>query len=219
MNDTFTDWGHKMALFRYECDGLGIFEKVSQQCPANDPSRINEPDSSWINKLKSNDPNSVSFWTLEGLNRYQNSQLADWHMSVISGDLKLIVATEVDNPHDSDSLQVIAPREKFKISKIIKCDYTGPHPFIHRRDNRPDCIRHEDTLMHFARYAWYPQSQETFTYGAHLGSSVGLKRHAVNIDYLPPESRSSWPHAHKNEEEMVTVLEGSVQFWVDWRSL
>ena len=37
----------------------------------------------------------------------------------------------------------------------------------------------------------------------------------VNIQRLPPGSRSSWPHAEENEEEFVYVISGAVDAWID----
>ncbi|WP_417335327.1 cupin domain-containing protein [Halobacteriovorax marinus] len=38
---------------------------------------------------------------------------------------------------------------------------------------------------------------------------------AVNYHILKPGDRSSWPHAHKEQEEFIFVLEGTPQVWID----
>jgi uncharacterized cupin superfamily protein len=48
-----------------------------------------------------------------------------------------------------------------------------------------------------------------------LGKEAGLERIGINIQRLPPGSRSSWPHAEENEEEFVYVIAGEVDAWID----
>ena len=48
-----------------------------------------------------------------------------------------------------------------------------------------------------------------------VGSAAGLVRLGINLQRLPPGSRSSWPHAESDEEEFVYVIEGEVDAWID----
>ena len=61
----------------------------------------------------------------------------------------------------------------------------------------------------------YPQSTEPMGPIRRLGKVAGLVRIGVNVQRLPPGTRSSWPHAEENEEEFVFVLEGEVDAWVN----
>jgi uncharacterized cupin superfamily protein len=61
----------------------------------------------------------------------------------------------------------------------------------------------------------YPQSTEPMGPVRRLGKQAGLERIGINIQRLPPGTRSSWPHAEENEEEFVYVLAGQVDAWVD----
>lgn len=61
----------------------------------------------------------------------------------------------------------------------------------------------------------YPQSSERMGPVRRLGNAAGLGRIGVNLQRLPPGTRSSWPHAEENEEEFVYVLEGKVDAWID----
>ena len=61
----------------------------------------------------------------------------------------------------------------------------------------------------------YPQSSERMGPVRRLGKAAGLVRIGVNLQRLPPGSRSSWPHAEENEEEFVYVLEGEVDAWIN----
>lgn len=61
----------------------------------------------------------------------------------------------------------------------------------------------------------YPQSDEPMGPVRQVGRAAGLRRIGVNVQRLPPGSRSSWPHAEEDEEEFVVVLEGEVDCWVD----
>ncbi|MFO0555509.1 MAG: cupin domain-containing protein [Polyangiaceae bacterium] len=61
----------------------------------------------------------------------------------------------------------------------------------------------------------YPQSDERMGPSRRVGQAAGLVRIGVNIQRLPPGTRSSWPHAEEDEEEFVYVLEGEVDVWID----
>jgi uncharacterized cupin superfamily protein len=61
----------------------------------------------------------------------------------------------------------------------------------------------------------YPQSTEPMGPVRRLGRVAGLVRIGVNLQRLPPGTRSSWPHAEENEEEFVYVVEGEVDAWIN----
>ena len=61
----------------------------------------------------------------------------------------------------------------------------------------------------------YPQSTEALGPVRSLGRAAGLQRVGVNLQRLPPGTRSSWPHAEENEEEFVYVISGKVDAWID----
>ena len=61
----------------------------------------------------------------------------------------------------------------------------------------------------------YPQSTEPMGPTRKVGRAAGLVRIGINVQRLPPGTRSSWPHAEEQEEEFVYVLEGEVDAWVD----
>lgn len=61
----------------------------------------------------------------------------------------------------------------------------------------------------------YPQSTEPMGPMRRLGKEAGLVRIGVNLQRLPPGTRSSWPHAEEDEEEFVYVVAGEVDAWVD----
>jgi uncharacterized cupin superfamily protein len=61
----------------------------------------------------------------------------------------------------------------------------------------------------------YPNSDEKMGPVRRVGKAAGLRRIGVNVQTLPPGSRSSWPHAEEDEEEFVFVLEGEVDCWID----
>lgn len=61
----------------------------------------------------------------------------------------------------------------------------------------------------------YPRSEEPMGPTRRLGAAAGLVRLGINLQRLPPGTRSSWPHAESDEEEFVYVVEGEVQAWID----
>lgn len=84
------------------------------------------------------------------------------------------------------------------------------------RETRPDFIGHYSQFQ--SSEAWPspdPHSDERFSLGAPLGSSLGLKRLGVHHELLPPGRRTSPPHAHSHDEEFVFVLAGHPDVWID----
>lgn len=61
----------------------------------------------------------------------------------------------------------------------------------------------------------YPQSEERMGPMRSPGKAAGLVRIGINLQRLPPGTRSSWPHAEEDEEEFVYVIEGEVDAWID----
>jgi uncharacterized cupin superfamily protein len=61
----------------------------------------------------------------------------------------------------------------------------------------------------------YPQSAEPMGPVRAVGVAAGLERIGVNVQRLPPGTRSSWPHAEEDEEEFVYVIDGEVDAWID----
>ena len=78
---------------------------------------------------------------------------------------------------------------------------------------RPSCIRSTSDVPEHTHV--YPQSSEPIGPVRRLGKEAGLERIGINIQRLPPGSRSSWPHAEENEEEFVYVISGEVDAWID----
>ena len=61
----------------------------------------------------------------------------------------------------------------------------------------------------------YPRSEERMGPIRRAGKLAGLVRIGINLQRLPPGTRSSWPHAEENEEEFVYVIDGEVDAWID----
>lgn len=78
---------------------------------------------------------------------------------------------------------------------------------------RPPFIRSTSEVQEHTHV--YPQSSEPMGPVRRLGKEAGLERIGINIQRLPPGTRSSWPHAEENEEEFVYVLSGQVDAWID----
>jgi uncharacterized cupin superfamily protein len=61
----------------------------------------------------------------------------------------------------------------------------------------------------------YPKSNEAMGPVRSAGRAAGLVRIGVNLQRLPPGTRSSWPHAESDEEEFAYVIQGDVDAWID----
>jgi uncharacterized cupin superfamily protein len=79
---------------------------------------------------------------------------------------------------------------------------------------RPAFIRHWRELLGNDDLS-YPGSRERLSVGANFGKAFGLKRVGFNYEILPPGRRTSWPHAERDEEEFVYVIEGAPDAWID----
>lgn len=78
---------------------------------------------------------------------------------------------------------------------------------------RPDCIRAAATLP--TDDDGYTGSPERLSFDADLSAAVGVTHFGVRLVRLPPGRRTSWPHAHSVEDELVYVLEGTPDIWID----
>lgn len=79
---------------------------------------------------------------------------------------------------------------------------------------RPDFIKHYTEIQN-AQADHYPGSDEPLSQSSPFGWHFGLDRIGVNYEVLAPGRRTSWPHAEKTEEELIFVLSGTPQVWVD----
>jgi uncharacterized cupin superfamily protein len=61
----------------------------------------------------------------------------------------------------------------------------------------------------------YPNSDEPLSHYRSIGKAAGLERIGLHVERVPPGQRTSWPHAEEKEEELVFVLEGEVDAWID----
>jgi uncharacterized cupin superfamily protein len=61
----------------------------------------------------------------------------------------------------------------------------------------------------------YPGSKELLADFVRLSGAMGLGRIGGGIDILPPGRRTSWPHAERDEEEFVFVIQGAPTLWQD----
>lgn len=79
---------------------------------------------------------------------------------------------------------------------------------------RPPFIAHWSTIEEPAR-AYYRGSNELFAHGSPLGRKLGLTRLGVHHMRVPPGRRISYPHAESAQEELVFVIDGTPDAWID----
>ncbi|MCP4914434.1 MAG: cupin domain-containing protein [Oligoflexia bacterium] len=206
----------KERIYRFTCDDIGIYEAVEKYCPRDDMRREFKPDGSWLPKIGKSYEGAISFWKEEGLNKYAVSGLKDWHNSVVKGVTKLIIAELPENFLYEDDFQIIVNPNTVKIIKEYPFHYEGPDkPEPRPIDTRPSFIRHHSSLRDWNAYCAYSGSDESFVTGAAIGADLGLKMIGIHHEILKPGKRSSWPHAHKVEEELVFVISGKVEVWIN----
>ncbi|MFN7727883.1 MAG: GNAT family N-acetyltransferase [Bdellovibrio sp.] len=61
----------------------------------------------------------------------------------------------------------------------------------------------------------YPGDNETFSQGVRLTDHLGMKAVGVWHEVMKSGKRSSWPHAHKLEEELAVVINGKARVWLN----
>jgi uncharacterized cupin superfamily protein len=79
---------------------------------------------------------------------------------------------------------------------------------------RPPCIRNWRDLE-AAEESRHPATGEARGFASDFGGATGLARLGVRHHRLPPGRRSSPPHAERDEEELIIVLEGTPDLWQD----
>jgi uncharacterized cupin superfamily protein len=80
-------------------------------------------------------------------------------------------------------------------------------------NTRPTCIVSTSDAPEHVHV--YPRSTEQMGPMRYIGKQAGLVRLGINVQRLPPGTRSSWPHAEEKEEEFVYVIAGKVDAWID----
>ena len=79
---------------------------------------------------------------------------------------------------------------------------------------RPEFIRHWHALRS-SDDLHYPGSRELLAISSGFSKAMGLTKIGVNHELLLPGRRTSWPHAERDEEEFVFVIEGTPDAWID----
>ncbi len=79
---------------------------------------------------------------------------------------------------------------------------------------RPEFVKHW-TELEEEDNSCYPGDTELMALGAPLGRLLGLTRIGIHHERLLPGRRTSYPHAERDEEEFVFVLEGTPDVWID----
>ena len=79
---------------------------------------------------------------------------------------------------------------------------------------RPSFIRHWSEIERKAAHV-HPHTKEPMVRPAPFSHVFELRRLGIRHDTIMPGWRSSQPHAERDEEEMVFILEGTPDLWVD----
>ncbi|MGH6870560.1 MAG: cupin domain-containing protein [Rhizomicrobium sp.] len=100
------------------------------------------------------------------------------------------------------------PRRKLGPNGAKPGDHTG------RKQARPDFVVHWRDILE-KKAGRYPKSTEDQTRAARFGRRARFSRIGIHLDLLKPGTRTSWPHAERDEEEFVYVVSGRPQAWTN----
>lgn len=84
-----------MSYYRVTSGGLGVYEAVDTDCPPGHELRARKPDGSWLPKAGKKFKSSISYWTEEGMMKYVESGLKDWHELVTTLPLEVQMLEEI----------------------------------------------------------------------------------------------------------------------------
>jgi hypothetical protein len=104
----------------------GIYEAVEMDSPKEDSRRKSKPDGSWLPKVGKKYPGAVSYWSQEGLEKYAQSGLMDWHASVVNHPVQVLVI--MDKPVEilyEDEYQIIVDPKEIVGTKTISMENLG----------------------------------------------------------------------------------------------
>ncbi len=80
--------------------------------------------------------------------------------------------------------------------------------------DRPANIRHWREIEPAEQYV-YSRHHEKMAFDAPLSRHFGLSRLGLHHVRLPPGTRTSFPHSESLEEELIFVIEGTPEVWID----
>ncbi|WP_052610289.1 cupin domain-containing protein [Bacteriovorax sp. BSW11_IV] len=199
-----------LRVYRLECNGLDIFQSLVLN------SKSNGPEDSWPPKIENSFNGANVYWTNIGYKKYLQTGLRDSHLSVLDGNFTCTIGTVEGEILYQNEYQVICLPSQVKVIKSYPFTYEGPRPALKRlEDTRPDNLRHYSSLLDWCTYTPYTGSDESFTLLSSVGVELGLVKIGIHREILMPNKRSSWPHAHKVEEELVYILKGEPDIWIN----
>ena len=166
----------------------------------------------------------------DGVGFKDRTAIAHTFLNNTDKDLRLFVLGEAARystklVHPLDPAQNQQLKKMGKLWEDVPARQRGPHdgltdarrgrpsPDGSVKSSRPDYAVHWKDIQ---REPWsYPGSHETHGLHSKFARHFGLGRLGVHHEVLQPGTRTSWPHAERDEEEFVFVLEGEPDVWID----
>src|SRR6266481_334195 len=80
---------------------------------------------------------------------------------------------------------------------------------------RPAFIKHYSEIVDREDGYYKENPEERLSRGSPFGKAFDFKMLGIHHESLMPGRRLSWPHAERDEEEFVYVIEGNPSVWID----
>ncbi|CAE6480839.1 unnamed protein product [Rhizoctonia solani] len=141
-------------------------------------------------------------------------------------DLILLVVGE--NKPGEDELYYPHNPERYEVQGVLRWENVTPqneggaHPGIARAERPNDPLpgyqlgARPSNIVNWRDQLAPAGEGELFAYATSLSQETGLSgRFGCNLEIIPPGARSSDPHAHSVEDELVFIIQGEGLVWLD----
>ncbi|KAG8687130.1 hypothetical protein FRC11_007743, partial [Ceratobasidium sp. 423] len=144
------------------------------------------------------------------------------------GEEDLILLVVGENKPGEDELYYPHNPERYEVQGVLRWENVTPqneggaHPGVARAERPNDPLpgyqlgARPSNIVNWRDQLAPAGEGELFAYATSLSQETGLSgRFGCNLEIIPPGARSSDPHAHSVEDELVFIIQGEGLVWLD----